>query len=76
MAKLDLTLGIIDGVYPATKWHVGTLSQVVWIVSDKQLPTNNDRNKLWSQSRNDMDIPKEPVDIIVIIGSLNSLTEE
>ena len=35
MEKLDLTLVIIDGVYPTTKWHVVTLDQVVWIISDK-----------------------------------------
>ena len=31
-----------------------TLSDMVWVVSNKQLPTNNDGNELWSQSRNDM----------------------
>ena len=50
---------------------MGTLGHVTWVVSDRQLSIRDNCDELCSQSRNDIDIPEEPVDTILIIGSLS-----
>ena len=37
VAKLDLSLGILDGVYPTTQWNVGTLGRIAWVVSEQEV---------------------------------------
>jgi len=39
VAKLDLSLGILDGVYPTTQWNVGTLGRIAWVVSEQEIYT-------------------------------------
>ena len=37
VAKLDLSLGILDGIYPTTQWNVGTLGRIAWVVSEQEV---------------------------------------
>lgn len=72
----NLSLGVIDGVYPTTEWHVGTLDYVAWVVSDRQLPIRDNPGELCSQSGNNINIPEEPVDFVIIIGSFSQFPDE
>ena len=35
VAKLDLSLGILDGIYPTTQWNVGTLGRIAWVMLEQ-----------------------------------------
>ena len=73
--KLNLSLEIIDGVYPNTEWHVGILGWVALVVSDRQIPLKDDRYELYSQSWNYINIPEELLDAIIIIISVYENSE-
>ena len=37
VVKLDLLLGILDGIYPTTQWNVGTLGKIAWVMSEQEI---------------------------------------
>ena len=37
VAKLDLLLGILDGIYPTTQWNMGTLGRIAWVMSEQEV---------------------------------------
>ena len=58
--KSCLMLGVIDGVFPTTVWHVETLVQVTWMFLEKKF-RNRDRGGI-SNVLGSIKIPVEPVD--------------
>ena len=71
IVKSGLTLGVIDGVFPTTAWHVGTLAQVAWMVSEKKFCDESGVGMAGILGL--IKIPEEPVDAIIIIGPLSCL---
>ena len=37
VAKSDLSLGILDGIYPTTQWNVGTVGRIAWVMSEQEV---------------------------------------
>ena len=74
LEKSEVSVGIIDGVYPTSRWHLGMLGRLKWITSSKAMPFEESDISCWSLSSDG--IPREPVDVILIIGSLDRLPQD
>ena len=69
--KSQVTLGILDGYYPTTAWHVGPLAELRWITSDRKFPSGMQNHHHWFPFKNG--VPSGPVQVILIMGPFSRL---
>ena len=69
--KSQVTLGILDGYYPTTAWHVGPLAELRWITSDRKFPSGMQNHHHWFSSNRG--VPSGPVQVILIMGPFGLL---
>jgi len=74
LVESNVSVGIIDDVYATSHWHLGMLGKLKWTVSSKPLPEGAVNPLCWFPDWKG--IPSEPVNVILIIGSIYKLPKE